>query len=164
MKRRVSLALVGLILSGAAMPRTVAAAEQARSDDLKTLTSCLGTNKEPSERRRCIDLVAAPCLARPDGQSTLGMETCYERERGAWDQILNHAYGAAQAAFDETGKAYLRDGQILWIRYRDQSCQWPGKVYAGGSIVGPLNEACLRDETATRAITLMEIDESLEQH
>jgi uncharacterized protein YecT (DUF1311 family) len=162
--RRASLALGAAILAAVATACNAGAGEQPRPDDLKTLTACLGTNKDTTARRRCVDLVAAPCLARPDGQSTLGMETCYGRERLAWDQILNRVYGTAQAAFDAAGKAYLRDGQTLWIRYRDQSCQWPAKVYAGGSIVGPLSEACLRDETATRTITLMEIEESLKQH
>ncbi len=164
MSRRASLALGVLILAAVAMARTAEAGEQPRPDDLKTLTACLGTNKDATARRRCIDLVAAPCLAGPDGQSTLGMETCYGRERLAWDQVLNRVYGTAHTAFDAAGKTYLRDGQMLWIRYRDQSCQWPAKVYAGGSIVGPLSEACLRDETATRAITLMEIEDSLKKH
>ncbi len=161
--RRLTLALAMTLLAATAQAEDFRTATP-RPADQKSITGCLGTNKTPEERRRCIGLVSKPCQSTPDGQSTYGMQQCQSREYVVWDQILNRVYGSAAKAFDADGKAYLRDVQSTWIKFRDQSCQWPAKVYPGGTIAAPITGDCLIDETANRAITLMEISESLAQH
>lgn len=166
--RPAALARTGLLgLAIAASPAAAADGFRTatpRPADLQAIRACLGTNTLAAERRRCIGIVSGPCQAAPDGQSTMGMQQCQSREFVAWDRILNDAYRAAAQSFDESGKAYLRDVQTVWIKFRDQSCDWPSKVYPGGTISGPLTGDCLVDETANRALTLLDIEESMAPH
>lgn len=135
-----------------------------RPDDRKTIETCLDKGKDAAGRRLCVGRVSKPCEDASEGQSTMGIEQCLSREYVVWDAVLNRTFRSAERAFGASGKIYLRDVQTTWIKYRDQSCQWPSQVYPGGTIAGPITGECLVDETATRAITLMDIDESLSQH
>ena len=131
--------------------------------DRTTIETCLAGQQTPGARRACIGRVSGPCQATPDGSSTVGMMACFDRENTAWDGLLNRAYREAMTAFDEEGKAYLKGVQQTWLKFRAQACEWPGRVYPGGTIRGPLSGACFMGQTALRALDLMEIRDSLEQ-
>lgn len=136
------------------------AGEPPRPEDVKAVQTCLGTDKLTADRRRCIGIVADRCLEQEGGDTTAGMTACYDRENLAWDSLLNRFYGGLQKSFDEPGRRYLKEVQAGWIRFRDDSCQWPEHVFEGGSLAGPLAVECLRDATAERTLTLMQMDES----
>ncbi|WP_245421554.1 MULTISPECIES: hypothetical protein [Methylobacteriaceae] len=48
------------------------------------------------------------------------------------------------------------------MQFRTQACEWPGRVYPGGRIGGPLSGVCYTEQTALRAIDLIAIRDSLE--
>lgn len=137
------------------------ASDRPVAQDRAVIEACLSGKTDAVQRRGCIGRVANPCQDTPDGASTVGMIGCFEREHAVWDERLNRAYREAMAAFDENGKAYLKGTQQAWLKFRAQACEWPAKVYPGGSIGGPLAADCRLDQTALRAIDLADIAASL---
>ncbi len=127
------------------------------------IDTCLAGKEGSAQRRACIGRVAEPCQTTPDGSSTVGMTVCLDREQVIWDRLLNQTYRKAMAAFDEAGQRYLKGVQQTWLTFRAQACEWPGRVYPGGTIGVPLSNACFMQQTALRALDLMEIQASLEQ-
>lgn len=147
-----------------AAPALAQEADQAAlsAKDRTTIETCLAGQQTLHNRRACIGRVSGPCRDTPDGSSTMGMMACFDRENTAWDALLNRAYREAMAAFDEGGKAYLKGVQHTWLKFRAQACEWPGRVYPGGTIGGPLSGECSMEQTALRALDLMEIRDALE--
>ncbi len=147
-----------------AAPALAQEADQAAlsAKDRTTIETCLAGQQTRHNRRACIGRVSGPCQDTPDGSSTMGMVTCFDRENTAWDALLNRTYREAMAAFDEGGKAYLKGVQQTWLKFRAQACEWPGRVYPGGTIGGPLSGECSMEQTALRALDLMEIRDALE--
>ena len=156
-----------LILSAWALAALSVAQEAARAaapaKDLATIEACLAGKETSAQRRTCIGRVSGPCQETPDGSSTVGMMTCFDRENAAWDTLLNRAYREAMTSFDDAGKADLKGVQQTWLKFRAQACAWPGRVYPGGTIGGPLSGQCIMDQTALRALDLMTIWDSLKQ-
>jgi uncharacterized protein YecT (DUF1311 family) len=111
-------------------------------------------NDAPTDRESCIGAVANACAGTPEGESTMGMVQCSDRELAVWDERLNAAYKDAIATDDAKIKAGLLQTQRAWLAYRDALCAMPALENAGGSIIGPLTEACLMAETAKQAIWL----------
>jgi uncharacterized protein YecT (DUF1311 family) len=107
-----------------------------------------------SDSRSCIGSIANACSETTEGQSTYGMVECSDRELAVWDERLNNDYKSAVAAADPNVKAGLLKTQRAWLAYRDALCALPALDNAGGSIVGPLTEACLMDATARQALSL----------
>lgn len=129
--------------------------------DMAAIESCLVGKDTSTKRRACIGRIAEPCQTTPDGSSTVGMMNCFDREHAVWDSLLNRSYREAMAGFDEGGKAYLKGVQQSWLKFRAQACEWPGRVYPGGTIGGPLSGECFMQQTALRALDLMEIRDAL---
>ncbi|MCG5248507.1 lysozyme inhibitor LprI family protein [Methylorubrum extorquens] len=156
-----------LILSAWALAAPSVAQEADRpgspAKDAAAIEACLKGKERSAQRRTCIGRVSGPCQETPDGSSTVGMMACFDREHTVWDTLLNRAYREAMAGFDEAGKADLKGVQQTWLKFRAQACEWPGRVYPGGTIGGPLSAECIMDQTALRALDLMTIRDSLEQ-
>jgi uncharacterized protein YecT (DUF1311 family) len=75
-------------------------------------------------------------------RSTQGIVKCIAAQTEDWDQRLNAAYGVLMKQQRGEQRTALRDGQRLWIRYRDANCGF----YAAAE--------CLRVMTAGRALEL----------
>jgi uncharacterized protein YecT (DUF1311 family) len=119
------------------------------------------------ERAGCIGFAADDCMRAPDGQTTVGMSYCYEREYAYWDARLNAAYAAladleeaADAEMREIGAAApstaeaLRAMQRAWIPYRDAACDYERSEWGGGTGGGPATAACLMRLTGEQALAL----------
>ena len=62
------------------------------------------------------------CLASPDGQSTMGMIDCTQKEDDRQDARLNTTYKKVLAGLNARQKAKLQAAQRAWITFRDAEC------------------------------------------
>ncbi|WP_026608473.1 lysozyme inhibitor LprI family protein [Methylocapsa acidiphila] len=125
---------------------------------------CLAESELAADRRKCIGKVAEPCRQTPAGASTAGMVDCDAREITIWDELLNKSYyDARNLAKSDEIRAYLTDAQLAWIEFRDLACAWPRKLFPNGTIQGPLAGDCILQQTALRAIDLLELKDWLEE-
>jgi uncharacterized protein YecT (DUF1311 family) len=135
-----------------------------------------GAGDEVGRVRACIDGAARPldcvgatveaCVARPGGDTTVGIVDCIAAETAAWDSLLNEAYRAAMTASrtaDATGdvvapaltrEATLRDAQRAWIAFRDAECRSRYAAWGRGTMRQIAGANCVMEETAERAIEL----------
>jgi uncharacterized protein YecT (DUF1311 family) len=127
---------------------------RAENADTTAIESCI-QSKIAAEQdvKRCIGVLAQPCLDDPKGQSTAGMVACLEREARAWDRLLNDYYTRLSEQLDGAQREALRDLQRSWIAYRDKACGFY-RIYHQGTVAGPMTASCLNDETARRALAL----------
>ena len=178
-------ATVFFLVAGYAMP-VAAQAEKATPADRATIAACLDlveknktadaakpgypTDEKPGAEERlkaaaaaaastpasCIGSINEVCQSIPEGMSTMGMDQCEDRELAVWDERLNKAYRDALSGADPKYRDALRAAQRAWIAYRDARCAMPALENEGGSIVGPLTELCMMEETAHQALWLSE--------
>lgn len=149
-----------VILSAALAP---ASAQDVRFSEAEgaAMYACLDQVRSASEagdmnadERDCLNVIADPCLAEPEGQTTLGMTSCNYAEADFWDDILNQRWFALQQTLDPGLFETLREAQRAWITLRDKDCQVRYDFWEGGSIRNPVMALCMRDKTADRAIEL----------
>lgn len=148
---RLRTAIVSLV----ALVCTCAVAEAAPNDESSMISACLAEAKGDAARERtCIDRMAAPCMQKPEGQSTPGMVDCLMQETKAWDDILNAEYQRLLPLLKAEAAGDVKKAQRLWIEARDADCRVPYYFYDGGTIVKVLGAECERDHTADRAILI----------
>jgi uncharacterized protein YecT (DUF1311 family) len=123
--------------------------------DVKRIEDCIKSQAGSGKSDSCIGTLADPCLECPDGQSTFGMADCYRREQAIWDDILNEGYRRLRADLNPKQNAKLRDVQRAWIASRDATCGFYSDFHEGGSMAIPAGAACMNQETARRAIYLL---------
>ncbi len=150
-----------MLLVAAALAVGTAGFAQAQSlklsaEDTRAIESCIKEKEQKEGADRCIGLIANPCLDRPEGQSTIGQQECYQREQLVWDDILNETYRRLQGQFDGKLKTQLRDLQRVWIESRKQQCGFYRDVIQG-TLAIPVSASCMNTETARRAIYLLSI-------
>jgi uncharacterized protein YecT (DUF1311 family) len=145
------------------------AQEKATPEDRATIAKCLEkAAKAKAEGATCIGTVEQPCLDTPEGQSTVGMKECSNREVLVWDERLNKAYqklqkgGLGETEIQRDGKKLkgadlFRDVQRAWIAYRDKKCDAAGLPMEGGTGAGVLILGCLLRETAHQALWIEEM-------
>ena len=134
------------------------AAQKSKQDarDSATVQSCIKSARgNPVQAERCIEIIARPCLKRPDGQSTAGMVQCATREAEVWDGILNETFRRLRDKLDEPVRVKLRDMQRAWIESRDRTCAFYDD-YHQGTIARPMSALCINRETARRALFLLD--------
>lgn len=120
------------------------------------MEQCLNSAVERDARpEECIGFVAVRC-GDTAGDTTVAMIECLAREHAFWDRLLNQAYGDIRAAGDDASKSGLRDVQRQWIDWRKANCDWKASVFQGGSLAGVVANQCWNEETARRAIDLVE--------
>jgi len=113
----------------------------------------------------CAGRAAEQCMeATPDGQTTVGMSACLDRERKNWDGWLNLVYQrlygelaaqdvAIQSSAPKQAPA-LQEMQRAWIRFRDARCSYEATQWGGGTGAGPASLNCHLHETARQMIYL----------
>lgn len=158
MRKVLALAMVSLLLPGAAVAENLNFSPRAVND-------CL----EGGGWRDCIGTAAQACMEDTEGgYSTPGMAACLDAERAWWDGLLNTAYGElrerartidaeepipgmAPRPSDETA---LRDMQRAWIAWRDASCTFEAQQWWGGTGASGVYVGCLMRLTGEQALHL----------
>ncbi len=152
-----SLSLVLALMLAGPLP---ARADAPAAKDVATIDNCLrkrdnkpGASQEAVEAA-CLMTVAKPCMG---GDETAAYDRrkidCLDRERLAWDKLLNDSYKAMMTALDPDQQAKLREMQRSWIQTRDLTCTfWCD--YFQGTMANPMIAYCNNRETARRAIFL----------
>ena len=151
-------ATAAIVIASALLAASASGAAQKSKQDARdsaTIQSCIKSARgNPVQAERCIEIIARPCLKRPDAQSTAGMVECATREAAVWDDILNETSRRLRDKLDEPLKIKLRDMQRAWIESRDKTCAFY-QDYHDGSIARPMVALCHNRETARRALFLL---------
>jgi uncharacterized protein YecT (DUF1311 family) len=142
-------------------------AQAARTEDLAVIKACLdrvdrrAIPQDASEA--CVSQVAMSCFGG-DETSTAPTHVidCFDRERHAWDEILNDAYQSTMERLSEGPRTKFQDMQLSWIRTRDLTCGFLLEAVEGG-MAPTMAEACLNREAARRAIYLRSVAIALER-
>jgi uncharacterized protein YecT (DUF1311 family) len=157
----------------AALAAHPAAAEDAAPQDVAAVRGCFeagGLNAVAA----CAGRLSEACQSSAaDGQTTLGMVNCAQRETAAWDVLLNEEYRATRAwaetadaaeavSFPEFARMAeaLRDAQRAWIRFRDAECGLAHALLGSGSMRAIAGANCLLSMTAERTVTLRAMREA----
>ena len=160
------LALIALIT----LP-VPALAQDAAGYDGEILSACIAqSGNSATGADSCIGTASTACMARPEGQTTVGMVDCLAAEAAQWDQLLNQAYGkalkqaeASDAEMKQLGSAAepaapeLKKAQRDWIGFRDASCRFQALRFQGGTAGGPAAATCLMQLTAEQALRLRDL-------
>lgn len=118
--------------------------------------ACLGPygyDADAEDPRRCVGIVAQPCLDAPEGDTTLSMTQCIGMETKAWDAILNRDYRALLARLDEAQTESLNDAQRAWLTLRDADCAFAHE-FVRGSLSSVMAAECFQNRTADRVLAL----------
>jgi uncharacterized protein YecT (DUF1311 family) len=102
---------------------------------------------------QCIGLVGDKCSEHEERMTPSEVIACYDRERAAWDDILNKSYQALHKALDEDQDKKMREMQRAWIVSRDKNCEFLYD-YFKGSMANPMIAACLSRATGRQALYL----------
>ena len=121
-RRRVIFICLLPFLFGAATSAGHAQNRKPTAKEITAIRNCAkkyDTSDLNEVERKCpFNLVGAPCMERPEGQSNVGVADCYRLEGAIWYDLLNENYSLA-ADLDDEQKAKLRDMQRAWIAYRE---------------------------------------------
>ena len=134
---------------------------------MQATDACLAEAADLAGRQACVGRSAEACMETPDGQTTVGMGFCLDREWQYWDEHLNVAYAVlmeleagTEAELQGLGSAAaspaaaLRDMQRAWIAWRDAACIYEASTWGGGSGAGPAAAECRLGITGTQALGL----------
>ena len=105
----------------------------------------------------CITQFLKPCLEIESNQNTLGIVSCYEQSEQNWDTLLNKYYQLLQKNLEPNLQKSLKDTQLLWIKYKEKTCQFEYDLWGDGSMRQTAAAGCLLRETSSRTIELYEI-------
>ncbi|REF86314.1 uncharacterized protein YecT (DUF1311 family) [Methylovirgula ligni] len=142
------------------------AQQKPTEQDRAAIAQCLAKAKTTKAApESCISAVQGPCLDKPEGQSTVGMRDCANREAAIWDEQLNKGYKAVLKEYGDAdadgdsgkklkGADLIRDAERAWLASREKKCRVAGLQMAGGSGAGVLIDDCYLYETAHQAIWL----------
>jgi len=89
------------------------------------------------------------CIEKADGV-TSNMHDCMDTEIKVQDKRLNLNYGKFADTLNPERRKKLVELQRLWIKYRDQKCEF---LYDpdGGTFAGIVGHSCFLEMTAERA-------------
>lgn len=156
MSRLRLLPLVAATLFAAAVPVFAEDDPAAPTEtDRQMIDMCLDEKKQNGEAAEvCVGLVAEPCLAEPDNQSTPMMGACLDKEATIWDDNLNAWYKQLVGKLEDDQVAALKQSQRAWIAMRDSTCAFQASLWGGGTGAGPAAIECFMRETGHRALFL----------
>lgn len=101
-------------------------------------------------------------------KSEVDMYTCFSRELSNKDRELNNLYQDLMVRYKKDGPwplsnipsrdVYLKKVQLIWIKYRDTSCNYETYESNGGTGFSTIYEKCLLDKTIERIKYLKELN------
>lgn len=125
----------------------------ARGDDAETIATCMQGERDANRPViNCVGRISDPCLQLPEGQSTVGMVECIDKETKVWDGMLNREYARLLSAVNGKAAEAVRKAQRNWIALRDSDCTVPYEIFEGGTMAQPIAADCVRTHTAERAV------------
>ena len=107
---------------------------------------------------------AAPCEDTAQTQSELN--NCAHQAYVKADNAMNITYKKVMASLTEDGPQYtqkLKAAQLLWIKYRDATCESESALNEGGSMYPMVYNFCLASVTDERNTRLKELLKVLQQ-
>jgi uncharacterized protein YecT (DUF1311 family) len=123
-------------------------------DCLRTQQKKKGGSTQEADEAACLLRVAKPCMGRDEAAAVDRRKIeCLDRERLAWDKIVNDSYKTMMNALDPDQQTKLREMQRSWINTRDLTCAF-WYDYFQGTMANPMIAYCNNRETARRAIFL----------
>ena len=135
---------------GQAQTRKATANEAAKIRDCATKYA---DNLDEGERQCLFNLVAEPCMGKPEEAQKAVVVECYRVENSIWDGLLNENYKSLLETLDDDQTAKARAMQRAWTAYRDTTCQfYDDKIQ--GSMSVTMHAACVTRESARRALLL----------
>jgi uncharacterized protein YecT (DUF1311 family) len=152
------ICLFPFILALTAFAALPARAEAPDPKDVATITNCLeaptkGPTGQEVDEARCLLKIANPCIGGDLGVSDRKQIECYDRERLAWDKLVNESYRIMVNGLEPEQVKKLREMQRVWIRARDLTCGF-WYDYFQGTMANLMIASCQNRETARRAIYL----------
>ena len=121
--------------------------------DRQRLEGCIElADRTNGDLSPCIGIAVTSCDEGLSG-STHDIVSCYRRELGFWDELLNRSYQQLRTSLDDDQRNDLRDIQRGWIAFRDDSCSFQYNL-TDGSMGQIFYAACQNRQTASRAISL----------
>lgn len=127
----------------------------AAAGDSELIATCVQAERDANRSPiNCIGRVSDPCLELPEGQSTVGMVGCIDKETKVWDGMLNDEYARLLAVLKGKAAEDVRKAQRNWITLRDSDCAIPYEIFEGGTMAQPISAECIRSHTADRAVQL----------
>ncbi len=128
--------------------------ESAQAQQQPSIEACVAAAASHDALWRCKGAVADPCMNAPDGQSTMGMIQCQDREGAAWQALLDA--DVARRERDDPGRGErLAAANAAWSAWRDAECAYQASEAEGGSLAGVIAAGCHSDVTADRVIALV---------
>jgi len=132
-----------------------ACAQSPTPADEEQIAACLQSQRDAErDGHDCIGRIADKCLDAPDGQSTLGMVQCLDRETKVWDEILNDEYNRLLGALPKAAADSVRSAERAWLATRDADCHVAYDIFEGGTMAQPIAARCMLDHVGARALQL----------
>lgn len=75
---------------------------------------------------------------------------CVQLDFQQQDDELNRIYQQYHEKLDNIRKEQLKQAQVVWINFRNLSCQYEADYYQGGSLAPMVYSSCLKDKTKER--------------
>ncbi len=148
---------IALVLGLLASLSTPSLAQVQKPDprDAAVIVQCLKSAAAKGDKQdRCVGVVSTPCLQDDKTNSTtLGMESCGDREFAVWNNLLERAILQLRRELDGEQRAKLDAMQDAWSASLAGSCSFY-RDYFKGTMAGPLIAQCMSDETGRRVLFL----------
>ena len=157
-----SIAILAALFSTAipAHAQLEASAEDLVRDNMN-MQKCVETVRDQNEgggneakMEDCIGIISTSCMKQPNGETTIGMSICLQRETNWWDGWLNGHYRQLKDIMNKDDFAQLRDMQRKWIAFKDAKCRFEHSSWKGGTIASVTAANCYMTTTADQAIIL----------
>ncbi|MEM1314341.1 MAG: lysozyme inhibitor LprI family protein [Pseudomonadota bacterium] len=160
-----------VLLPSAALAVLLLAAPDARADegadagaDSAFVSACLDVQLPRGAavaEQRCVGLISAGCMNRPEGATTIGQSACLLREASAWELAMNRQYElllARVTSHDVAASAgaaeALAKAQDAWAAYAEAECGYAYALWGDGSFRQVAGADCRLNVLARRAIQL----------
>lgn len=107
---------------------------------------------------------AAPC--QDTAQTQFDLNNCAHEAYVKADNTMNITYKKVMASLTEDGPQYsqkLKAAQLLWIKYRDATCESESSLNEGGTMYPMVYNFCLAGVTDERNTRLKELLKVLQQ-
>jgi uncharacterized protein YecT (DUF1311 family) len=154
--RQLIAALICIAALGLAVQPSGAQTRKPTANEITKLRACAAKyadNLDDGERQCLFNLVADPCMGKPEEAQKAVVVECYLVENSIWDALLNDNYKSLLETLDDEQTAKARAMQRAWTAYRDTTCQfYDDKIRGSMSIT--MHEACVTRESARRAMLL----------
>lgn len=154
--RHLIVALICVAGLGLAADPSQAQTRKPSANEIARIRACAAKyadNLDDGERQCLFNLVADPCMGKPEEAQKAVVVECYLVENSIWDALLNENYKSLLETLDDGQTAKARAMQRAWTTYRDTTCQfYDDKIQGSMSIT--MHAACVTRESARRAMLL----------